>query len=73
MTTQTTPPTAPAPSRRGFFFGAASAGVGAAALAGFNAAPVAEVAANVLPAAPVGGGGYSLSAHVKRYYQTTMV
>lgn len=63
----------PAPSRRGFFFGAAAAGVGAAALTGINSAPVAEVAATVLPAAPAGGGGYSLSAHVKRYYQTTMV
>jgi hypothetical protein len=73
MTTQITPTTAPAPSRRGFFFGAAAAGVGAAALTGINTAPIADVATNVLPAAPVGGGGYSLSAHVKRYYQTTMV
>ena len=70
---QNSQPPASGASRRGFFFGAASAGVGAAALAGLHAAPVAEVAANVLPAAPVGGGGYSLSAHVKRYYQTTMV
>jgi hypothetical protein len=73
MTTEATPSKTPAPSRRGFFFGAASAGVGAAALAGLNAAPVAEMAAKTLPAAPAGGGGYSLSAHVKRYYQTTMV
>jgi len=26
-----------------------------------------------LPAAPAKGGGYSLSEHVKRYYQTTRV
>jgi hypothetical protein len=71
MTTQITPSTAPTPSRRGFFFGAAAAGVGAAALTALPTAPVVEVAA--LPAAPVGGGGYSLSAHVKRYYQTAMV
>jgi hypothetical protein len=72
MTTQTTLYTAPAPSRRGFFLGAAAAGVGAAALTAMHTAPVVETAA-ALPAAPVGGGGYSLSAHVKRYYQTTMV
>jgi hypothetical protein len=72
MTTQPTTSTAPAPSRRGFFLGAAAAGVGAAALTAINSAPVIE-AASALPAAPVGGGGYSLSAHVKRYYQTTMV
>lgn len=72
MTTQATTSTAPAPSRRGFFMGAAAAGVGAAALTGMQTAPVIEAAA-VLPAAPAGGGGYSLSAHVKRYYQTTMV
>lgn len=72
MTTQSTPSTAPAPSRRGFFLGAAAAGVGAAALSTLHTAPVVE-AAEVLPAAPAGGGGYSLSSHVKRYYQTTLV
>lgn len=72
MTTQSTPSTASAPSRRGFFLGAAVAGVGAAALTSLHTTPVVE-AASALPAAPVGGGGYSLSAHVKRYYQTTMV
>ncbi len=72
MSTSSTQTTAPAPSRRGFFFGAAAAGVGAAALTGIRPDPVAEVAA-ALPAAPAGGGGYTLSAHVKRYYQTAMV
>jgi hypothetical protein len=72
MTTQPTLSTAPAPSRRGFFLGAAAAGVGATALTTLHTAPVVELVA-ALPAAPVGGGGYSLSAHVKRYYQTTMV
>ena len=61
MTIQSTISQAPAPSRRGFFLGAAAAGVGAAALTTLHTAPVAEAVA-VLPAAPVGGGGYSLSA-----------
>jgi hypothetical protein len=61
-----------APSRRGFFMGAAAAGAAAAAvttLPGLNP-PSAE---NKLPPAPENGGGYSLSEHVKRYYQTTRV
>jgi hypothetical protein len=48
-----------APSRRGFFMGAAAAG---AAVAAVTALP-----------APENGGGYSLSEHVKRYYQTARV
>ena len=66
---QTTETTA---SRRGFFMGAAAAGAAAAAVTampGLNA-PSAE---NTLPPAPENGGGYSLSEHVKRYYQTTRV
>lgn len=61
-----------APSRRGFFMGAAAAGAAAAAVTtmpGLNA-PSAEIK---LPPAPENGGGYSLSEHVKRYYQTTRV
>lgn len=72
MTTQSTSSLAPAPSRRGFFLGAAVAGVGTAALSALHTASVAEMP-EALPVAPVGGGGYSLSAHVKRYYQTTTV
>lgn len=60
------------PSRRGFFMGAAAAGVGAAALTALKPESVVQ-AVTTLPAAPAGGGGYSLSAHVKRYYKTTMV
>ncbi len=59
-------------SRRGFFMGAAAAGAAAAAvttLPGLDA-PSAQ---NKLPPAPENGGGYSLSEHVKRYYQTTRV
>lgn len=66
LTTQTTA------SRRGFFMGAAVAGAAAAAVTALPSldAPSAE---NKLPPAPENGGGYSLSEHVKRYYQTTRV
>jgi hypothetical protein len=61
----------PKPSRRGFFFGAAATGAVAAvavALPGVQA-PGADLQ-DIKPA-PEKGGGYSLSDHVKRYYQTT--
>ena len=61
-----TPTTETTASRRGFFMGAAAA---VTALPAMNA-PSAE---NKLPPAPENGGGYSLSEHVKRYYQTTRV
>ena len=60
-------------SRRRFFVGAATAGAAAATVAVLPtivAAPVAVEAAPALPPAPENGGGYSLSEHVKRYYQT---
>jgi hypothetical protein len=59
-------------SRRGFFLGAAS--VGAAVTAVTVLPKIVEPpveAASALPPAPEKGGGYSLSEHVKRYYQTT--
>jgi cobalamin biosynthesis protein CbiD len=63
----------PKASRRGFFVGAAAA---SAAVAAVTALPklqqVQPVAAQPQPA-PEKGGGYSLSEHVKRYYQTTRV
>ncbi len=63
----------PTASRRGFFMGAAAAGATAAAVTALPVinAPSAEI--NKLPPAPENGGGYSLSEHVKRYYQTTRV
>jgi hypothetical protein len=67
-----TPNTETTASRRGFFLGAAAAGAAAAAvstLPGLNA----PSATHTLPPAPENGGGYSLSEHVKRYYQTTRV
>jgi len=62
-----------APSRRGFFMGAAAASATAVAVTalpnlGGQAPSIAK-----LPPAPENGGGYSLSEHVKRYYQTTRV
>lgn len=62
-----------APSRRGFFMGAAAASAAAVAVTtlpnmGGQATQIAK-----LPPAPENGGGYSLSEHVKRYYQTTRV
>ncbi|RZI77824.1 MAG: formate dehydrogenase [Variovorax sp.] len=64
---------APTASRRRFFAGAATVGAvaaTAAVLPRIVQAPAEAVAAPVLPPAPVNGGGYSLSEHVKRYYKT---
>jgi len=60
--------------RRGFFAGLGAVGaVGVlAGLTAKTAVPeVAEVAPVVEP--PTRGGGYQLSAHVQRYYDTTRV
>lgn len=61
-------------SRRTLFAGAAGAGAVAAAVSVMpalkgSALPVSEA----LKPAPEKGGGYSLSAHVKKYYKTTLV
>lgn len=62
----------PAPSRRGFFMGAVAAGAAAAAVTTLPNNPLTEAAPEP-QAKPEKGGGYSLSEHVKRYYQTTRV
>ncbi len=64
----------PALSRRSLFAGAATVGAVAAATSVLPTAiqGVAPQAAPVLPK-PERGGGYTLSEHVKRYYQTTRV
>jgi hypothetical protein len=62
-----------APSRRGFFMGAAAAGAAVAAVTALPGMNAPEAAAKALPPAPENGGGYSLSEHVKRYYQTARV
>ena len=74
MTQPATKPDASPLSRRRLFAGAGTAGAVAAVASVLPAlrpepAPVAAATA----AAPEGGGGYQLSAHVQRYYQTAKV
>jgi len=61
------------PSRRGFFMCAAAAGAAAAAVTALPVIDTPSAELNKLPPAPENGGGYSLSEHVKRYYQTARV
>ena len=61
------------PSRRGFFMGAAAVGAAAAAVTSMPGLSTPSAELNKLPPAPEHGGGYSLSEHVKRYYQTARV
>lgn len=63
----------PKPSRRGFFFGAAVTGAAAAAVVALPGVKIPEVSSAEPKPAPEKGGGYSVSEHVKRYYQTTRV
>ncbi len=60
-------------SRRVLFLGAGTAGAAAtlATLAPTTPSVAPQVEAPKPP--PERGGGYSLSAHVKQYYKTTMV
>lgn len=62
----------PALTRRRVFAGAGAAGAAAAAAALLPRAPLPAPPAAVA-AAPEAGGGYQLTAHVQRYYQTTKV
>ncbi len=61
------------PSRRGFFMGAAATGAAVAAVTAMPGLSTPSADLNKLPPAPENGGGYSLSEHVKRYYQTARV
>lgn len=64
----------PFPSRRRFFAGAATLGAAAAAVAALpSVQPSAAPALDPAPPPPERGGGYRLSEHVKRYYQTTQL
>jgi len=59
-------------SRRGFFLSASAAGAAVATTAWLKTPAPVAVAPPARPA-PEKGGGYSLSDHVKQYYQTTRV
>lgn len=58
-------------SRRKLFAGAAGTGALAAAASLLPAAREAAVAPPTPKQPPARGGGYELTEHVKRYYQTT--
>lgn len=60
-------------NRRTLFAGASTVGALAAAAALIPRAPVEETAAVQAKPMPTKGGGYSLSDHVKQYYQTTRI
>jgi hypothetical protein len=60
-------------NRRTLFAGASTVGALAAAAALVSRAPAEETAAIEPKPAPTKGGGYSLSDHVKHYYQTTRI
>ncbi len=63
----------PALSRRGMLISAGVASAAAAAVTALPQAPKTAVVAAAPDAAPEQGGGYRLSPHVMRYYQTAKV
>ena len=60
-------------SRRTLFAGAGTAGALAAAATLLPGAVQEAAVAPEAPKPPEKGGGYHLSDHVKRYYQTTLI
>ncbi|MFT7116799.1 MAG: hypothetical protein ACI9I0_002011 [Rhodoferax sp.] len=61
-------------SRRFLFAGAGTLGAAAAVATWIPSLSTADLAAQALPKVmPEKGGGYALSAHVKRYYKTTLL
>ncbi len=60
-------------SRRTMFVGAGTVGAVAAAASLLPSIQAAGPAPAALPKAPEKGGGYSLTDHVKQYYQTTRI
>jgi cobalamin biosynthesis protein CbiD len=59
-------------SRRGFLWGAAATGAAATAVVALpKVQPEAQVPVPEPQPAPERGGGYRLSEHVQRYYNTT--
>lgn len=63
----------PDSSRRRLFAGAGAAGAAAALVAVLPRQPAPTAVTEATPDAPAKGGGYQLSEHVKRYYQTARV
>lgn len=63
----------PALSRRGILVGAGVAGAAAVAVTAIPQAARAPAAAAAPQTPPEQGGGYRLSEHVMRYYQTAKV
>lgn len=59
--------------RRSLLLGAGAAGAAVIAAKALPIAPVEAAAPTVAKAAPKAGGGYQLSQHVLRYYETTKV
>ncbi|HEY5581398.1 MAG TPA: formate dehydrogenase [Rhodoferax sp.] len=66
------PNSQPKPSRRGFFLSASVAAAAVASVSLLKTQSPVPVAESPKPA-PEKGGGYTLSAHVQHYYQTTRV
>lgn len=64
---------APAASRRRLFAGLGAVGAAAAASTLLPGVVPAEPAPVALQSAPENGGGYQLTQHVQRYYQTAKV
>jgi hypothetical protein len=60
-------------SRRTVFVGAGTVGAMAAAASLLPSVQSAASAPAALPKVPTNGGGYSLTDHVKQYYQTARV
>ena len=63
----------PPASRRGFLMGAAAAAAGAAAVTTLPTVTQQISESIQSKSMPERGGGYSLSEHVQRYYQTTRI
>ena len=63
----------PKASRRGFMLGAAAASAATAAVVALPMQPATETPVSEAPPKPERGGGYHVTEHVKRYYQTTLV
>lgn len=66
-------PSAPPGKRRSLLLGAGVAGVAAVAARALPVAPTEVASAAAKATAPDQGGGYQLTQHVLRYYETTRI